>query len=109
MATSATIEVAEVFIFVLVAAGYLPVLRAYARERQYRWLLAGYTALLVGRALTVLEELVAVPGLNVLEHAIGMALAGVLLAIHGYQRYRDTTSSERPAESLVDVTRTEER
>lgn len=109
MVTPADVAVTEVFVFALVTAGYLPVLSAYARDPRYKWLLAGYTALLLGRAITVLEEVVSVPGLNLLEHGIGVGLAGVLLAVHARQRYRDVIAGRGTDRSLEEHPLTEER
>jgi hypothetical protein len=77
-----SVETEELFIFVLVLAGYVPVIRAYARQQRALWLFVGYTALLVGRAATILEDFFASGLWIVAEHGVGVALAGVCFLAH---------------------------
>jgi len=79
---TATVETEELFIFALVLAGYVPVIRAYVRQQRALWLFVGYTALLVGRGATILEDFF-VSGLWVVaEHGAGVALAGACFLAH---------------------------
>jgi hypothetical protein len=76
------VETEELFVLALVLAGYVPVVRAYARRRRARWFFLGYTALLVGRAATIAEDFVGSGLWVVAEHGVGVALAGVCFLLH---------------------------
>lgn len=93
-----SVETEELFIFVLVLAGYLPVIRAYVRQQRALWLFVGYTALLVGRAATILEDFLASGLWVVAEHGVGVALAGACFLAHftvTARRDRDRVDLER--------------
>jgi|GEM_PF-6834078 len=77
-----SVETEELFILALVLAGYVPVIRAYVRQQRALWLFVGYTALLVGRAATILEDFYASGLWVVAEHGVGVALAGVCFLAH---------------------------
>ena len=89
------IEVGEAFVLFLVALGYVPVIRAYRLEREFPWLVAGYTALLAGRIAAVAGS-VAYPGvLEFVEYGIGIALTAACFAIHFYDEWRAEDSRYR--------------
>jgi hypothetical protein len=77
-----SVETEELFIFALVLAGYVPVIRAYVRQQRALWLFVGYTALLVGRGATILEDFFASGLWVVAEHGVGVALAGACFLAH---------------------------
>jgi len=92
----------ELFVLGLLLVGYAGVLRAYARDRSARWLLLGFTALLVGRVSTVLEDAFLSPLWVVPEHGVGVGLAGLCFFLHFYtlatrpdERGADAGTSER--------------
>jgi hypothetical protein len=95
-------EVEELFVLVLVGAGYVPVIRAYAGNRESFLLFAGYSALLVGRLATVLEDIAFPTVLATVEHVVGVALAGLLFFGHFYYLAGSTPSGDhRPSERLA--------
>jgi hypothetical protein len=77
-----SVETEELFVLLLVLAGYIPVIRAYVQQQRALWLFVGYTALLVGRAATILEDFFATGLWIVAEHGVGVALAGVCFLAH---------------------------
>ena len=79
-----TVEIEELFVLLVLLVGYVPVIRAYASRRRAPWLFAGYSALLVGRAATILEDLAFAGVFGFVEHAVGVALAGLLFLVHFY-------------------------
>lgn len=86
----------ELFVLGLLLAGYVAVVRAYARDRSAKWLFFGFTALLVGRISTVLEETFLSPLWVVPEHGVGVGLAGLCFLLHFYTLA--TGSDERAAD-----------
>jgi hypothetical protein len=87
-----SIDVGAAFVLFLVTLGYVPVLRAYTLERDSPWLVAGYTALVVGRFAAVAEAVTYPTLLNLLEHGVGIALAATLFSIHFYVRWQSEDS-----------------
>lgn len=92
---ASSIVVGEAFVLFLVALGYVPVLRAYRLEREYPWLVAGYTALLAGRAAAVAPAVVAPGVLDAVEYGVGIALAAACFGVHFYDEWRAEDSRYR--------------
>jgi len=91
-----TVEIEELFVLLVLLVGYVPVIRAYVSRRRAPWLFAGYTALVVGRAATILEDLALAGVLGFVEHAVGVALAGLLFLVHFYTLSR--RDDDRPGD-----------
>lgn len=89
------VEVGEAFVLFLVVVGYVPVLRAYVAKRAAAWLVAGYTAILIGRAASLAEAFYWPAVLNLVEHAVGITLAACLFFVHFYTEWRTGGGSTR--------------
>ena len=74
------VDANEAVVFVIALLGLAPVIVAYARYRSTSLFFLGYVALLVGAAATIAESFVLPDVLNVVEHGVGIALAGALFA-----------------------------
>jgi len=99
------LAVGEAFVLFLVALGYVPAVRAYSVEREDPWLVAGYSALLVGRVAAVAGTVTRVDLLLLLEHGVGIALAAVCFVIHFWIEWRvegDRDRSEPLDRALAD-------
>jgi len=93
--------IGEAFVCFLLVLGYVPVVRAYAVERDSPWLLAGFSALLLGRLASLTVRLGGPAELLAVDHGVGVALAGLLFAAHFYRGERGgaRTGSARPSPS----------
>ena len=88
-------DIGEAFVLFLVTLGYVPVIRAYSLKRESPWLLAGYTALLLGRVAAVVEGMMYPTVLALVEHGVGIALASILFSVHFYGEWQGETSRYR--------------
>ncbi len=78
-------EAMAVLIFLI---GYIPICMAYVQKRETRWLFFGYSLLLGGELLSIIEVFFMQTFVNSLEHFFGVMLSGIIFFICAYVSYK---------------------
>lgn len=84
-----TLEVVGLLVAVI---GLVPVLSQYREET--RWFTMGYVLLVIGMIATNLEAVVLGDVLNLVEHGIGIGLAGLTFFLAAYLRRKNRIETE---------------
>ncbi len=81
------LEANEVITLIIVLFGYFSVVTCYRDKPSTKWFLAGYTLLIIGMLATNLEAFVFPEIMNLIEHGIGVAGAGIVFLYWAYKHY----------------------
>lgn len=93
-------EYAEFVLFLILFFGYLPVIFIYKSYRQTRLFFFAYTILLIGVLASNLEAFHWSKGWDIIEHGLGVGLAGVLFLLYAYRSYRETVFLRKKLEEM---------
>lgn len=98
---SMAVEVNEVVVLLIALVGYFPVIFAFRRRNETKWLFIAYSALLFGTIATIAENLVYPDAFNYLEHGIGIMGAGILFVLCSYFSYKKIIRLQEDLRSRV--------
>ena len=82
------VEINEVIVLLIILFGYIPIIMAYIKNKETKWLFIAYTALLIGAIATIAEVFIYPKALNYIEHAIGVMGAGIFFLVCAYMNYK---------------------
>ncbi len=95
-------EYAEFVLFLILLLGYLPVIFIFRAYKQARLFFYAYTALLIGIAASNIESFGFKWAMNLLEHGVGVGLAGIIFLLYTYRNYRETIFLRKKLEEMED-------
>jgi hypothetical protein len=96
MDVMSALEPNEVIVLVLLLIGYVPLVASVRRREFTRWFFFAYTALLIGGIATVVEGFWYPDQFNLVEHLVGVALAGVLFLLGAYMHFLKLQALGKP-------------
>ncbi|MBI2084230.1 MAG: hypothetical protein HYT70_01270 [Candidatus Aenigmarchaeota archaeon] len=85
-------EIGEVFSLFIILVGYVIIIIEFVNHKNLLHLFLAYTFLLVGSIATVVESFYLADIMNLVEHVIGMAAAGIAFGITSFLAYRKITA-----------------
>jgi hypothetical protein len=94
-------EYGEFILFLTLLFGYIPVIFTYKTYHQTRLFFIAYTALLFGITASNLEAFVLPFAFNLVEHGIGVALAGILFLVYAFRNYKETIFLREKIENIA--------
>src|SRR3989338_8410690 len=78
-------EIGEAISLVFSIIGYVIILRHYMKHRDIFLIFVAYNLLFIGTLATVLEAYFLAETMNLLEHSLGSAMAGIAFALVAYK------------------------
>ncbi|MEK6902630.1 MAG: hypothetical protein AABX02_03530 [archaeon] len=96
----ALFDYGEFVLFLILFFGYVPVIYIFKSYPQAKLFYFGYTALLIGVAASNLESFEFPWVMNVLEHGVGVGLAGIIFLLYTYRNYRETIFLRKKLEEM---------
>lgn len=95
-----TFDYAELVLLLILFCGYLPVIYIFKSYPQAKLFFLAYTALLIGIMASNLESFGFKWIMNILEHGVGVGLAGIIFLLYTYRSYRETIFLRKKLEEM---------
>lgn len=94
------VDFGEQVLFLVLFFGYVPIIFIYLSYRQIKLFFFGYTAILIGVLASNIEPFWAKSAMNLIEHGVGVGLAGMLFLLYAYRNYRETIFLRKKLEEM---------